>query len=166
MPVYLPTSRPIPLVGCAARWMMAFAAAAILTGCASSKESGRIYKVLPTLVDRKQRQSLSPSLFERDAYQAYLRKHPAEIGGRQFDIHWRASAATGLLRVTIEVRTTERSASQPLMFEKILGVGRHGGWTRFIVGEKAFLGAGEVVAWRARLLDGDAVISEQRSFLW
>src|SRR5439155_1231097 len=38
----------------------------------------KIYKVLPTFIDKEGRHSLSPSLYERDAYQAQLRKHPEQ----------------------------------------------------------------------------------------
>ena len=30
----------------------------------------------------------------------------------------------------------------------------------------AFKGIGKLIAWRVRLLDGDAVLAERRSFLW
>ena len=52
---------------------------ALFTVAAGSGGSGRILKVLPHLLDGKGHHTLSPSLLERDAYQAELRLHP-EIG--------------------------------------------------------------------------------------
>jgi len=40
---------------------------------------GRIIKTLPLLLDTKGQAAISPSLFDRDAYQAYLREHTNEV---------------------------------------------------------------------------------------
>ena len=47
--------------------------AAVLTAGAST---GRVFKVLPHFLDTNGVHTLSPSLYERDAYQAHLRQHP------------------------------------------------------------------------------------------
>src|SRR5262249_3609247 len=52
--------------------------------------TARLVKVLPQLTDRQGRVALSPSLYERDAYQAYLRKHQEERGGIRFQVQWKS----------------------------------------------------------------------------
>ena len=54
-----------------------------------SAADGKVIKVLPHLLDQAGRHSLSPSLFERDAYQAELRKHPEKVSGLRYDVRWR-----------------------------------------------------------------------------
>src|SRR6185369_13028943 len=39
-------------------------------------ESAKVLKVLPLFLDQKGRESISPSLFDRDAYQVLLRDKP------------------------------------------------------------------------------------------
>jgi len=62
---------------------------------ASDAVSGRVVKVLPLLLDRKGRDAVSPSLYDRDAYQVYLRQHTNEISAIRFDVLWKASNAKG-----------------------------------------------------------------------
>ena len=50
---------------------------------------GKVNKVLPHFLDLDGRHSRSPSLFDRDAYQAKLRQQPELCSGVRFDIHWR-----------------------------------------------------------------------------
>ena len=38
----------------------------------------KVIKALPQFLDQQGQSALSPSLFDRDAYQACLRKHPSE----------------------------------------------------------------------------------------
>ena len=52
----------------------------------SHAADAKVRKVLPSLVDLEGRASLHPSLYERDAYQAYLRKNPELVGGMRFDV--------------------------------------------------------------------------------
>src|ERR1700722_20195456 len=65
-------------------------------------ETGRVIKVLPQFLDQKGQHAISPSLYDRDAYQAYLRVHTNEISGMRFAVQWKASGATPLkLRVEV-----------------------------------------------------------------
>lgn len=48
-----------------------------LRAFASETVSGRVIKVLPLFLDTNGVDAISPSLFDRDAYQAELRKHPS-----------------------------------------------------------------------------------------
>lgn len=57
-------------------------------------DTGRVTKVLLHFLDLQGHSALSPSLYDRDAYQAQLRKHPEQCSGMRFDILWRARAAS------------------------------------------------------------------------
>ena len=83
-----------------------------LTGVEAA--SAKISKVLPHLLDREGRHVVSPSLYERDAYQAYLRQHPEEVGGLRFDVSWKVSRelAEGL-RLRIASQSARRSLVSP-----------------------------------------------------
>ena len=70
--------------------------AAVLIACllgllavSATAAEGRIVKVLPHYLDAKGRHTLAPSLYERDAYQAHLRKNPDLCKALRFDIHWK-----------------------------------------------------------------------------
>ena len=52
--------------------------------------TGRVVKVLPMYFDHKGRHMVSPSLYERDAYQAYLRSNPELKAGMLFSVQWKA----------------------------------------------------------------------------
>ena len=84
---------------------------ATLTDAADAK----VRKVLPSLVDLEGRASLHPSLYERDAYQAYLRKNPELVGGMRFDVHWSAPVAKAQpLELRLELRgATLRTNNAP-----------------------------------------------------
>ena len=61
------------------------------TARAIGAADGKVIKALPQFLDAKGRSALSPSLYDRDAYQAYLRKHPAERTALQLAVQWKAS---------------------------------------------------------------------------
>ena len=63
----------------------------LLLGCLmmasqASAATGRVLKVLPHLLDTNGLHTLKPSLYERDAYQAYLRKHPDDRWQHMSDV--------------------------------------------------------------------------------
>ncbi len=126
----------------------------------------RLIKVLPHYLDREGRHSLSPSLYERDAYQAQLRKHPAQRSGLRFDVQWKSHRAAPL-KLRLDMRGSQ--ASQPTTATIETALPRPGVFSKWssvaLVGAeyKAF---GELVAWRATLWDGDQRVAEQKSFLW
>jgi hypothetical protein len=139
-------------------------AAATVTNAAS----GRIVKVLPMLLDRAGRDALSPSLFERDAYQAFLRQHTNNIAAIRIDVLWKAShAGSEPLKLRAELRgvgeggmprqTTLETNVTPKFFRS---------WTPLKLAGKDLKYFGELVAWRVTLWDGDRMIGEQKSFLW
>src|SRR5439155_18435293 len=92
---------------------------AIIAGfaCAGGAAPARIMKVLPHLLDRDGRYSLSPSLYERDAYQALLRKSPEKCAGIPFAVRWKAQAGN---RVKLRINIRESTTGEQLVFDKIV----------------------------------------------
>ena len=135
---------------------------------AAQAGSGKIIKVLPHYLDAEGRHTLSPSLYERDAYQAHLRKHPAEISALRFDVQWKGrpdDAANVKLRV--EIRGGKAGAAKPLVLEQTVKPGKwFSTWTGITVNNTAYLELGDLIAWRATLWDGERQLAEQKSFLW
>lgn len=145
----------------------------ILLACFAAVSAGhaaeaKILKVLPHFLDLKGRHSLSPSLFERDAYQAHLRTHPAEVSGLRFDVQWKANR-TGKkkLRIKLELRGAKAGAKPVTVEQDIQFKGRlFTAWARVPLSKEAFNALGGVNAWRATLWDGEKRLSELKSFLW
>jgi hypothetical protein len=140
----------------------------LAAAAAADVTTGRVVKVLPFFLDLKGHAALSPSLFDRDAYQAYLREHTNEISAVRFDIQWSASHAdAAALKLRLELRgtgpdslpraTTLETPVTPHFF-------RH--WTSLALGGEDRKQFGDVTSWRATLWADDRLIAEQKSFLW
>ena len=140
-------------------------------GCATGPEAGprrqaSIVKVLPHWLDEEGRHTLSPSLYERDAYQDYLRNQPERASALRFDVLWKAPVSGGLT-IKVEMRgirdkqtTLTLLQSQPMAHEG----GRE--WSSLVLEGESFRSLGQLQAWRASLWSGDLLLEEQRSFLW
>jgi len=130
--------------------------------------TGRVIKLLPFLLDQQGRDSTSPSLFDRDAYQAHLRGHTNEVSGVRFDVQWKAVKATAeKLKVRVEVRGVGEGGTPRLKtFEAGVAAGFFSKWTTFTLAGGDFKDFGAVVAWRATLWNGQQLLGEQKSFLW
>src|SRR5947207_2141102 len=128
--------------------------------------TGRIIKVLPHLLDREGRHALSPSLYERDAYQAFLRKNPDQCSGLRFDVQCKAKAADwSRLRLRMEVRGSKEA--KPLVLEQpVRRNPRYHRWSSLTLDGASYQKAGELIAWRATLWEGDKMLAQQKSFLW
>jgi len=127
---------------------------------------GKIHKVLPHFVDKEGRHSLSPSLYERDAYQAQLRNDPEQRGGLRFDVHWKAQKSPNL-KLRLDIRGSKTNEATSLMVEMpVKPPGFFSKWSAVLVPKKDYPRLGELRSWRATLLDGDQVLDEQKSFLW
>jgi len=136
---------------------------------AASAATGRVIKVLPQFLDLKGRHALSPSLYDRDAYQAYLRTHTNEVSGMRFAIEWKASGASaGPVKLRVEVRGVSHGELPPtiVLDREVKAGGWFGHWTSLPLTGDDYKKIGEVTAWRATLWDGDRLIGEQKSFLW
>jgi len=132
----------------------------------AASAKAKVMKVLPHLLDEQGRHTLSPSLYERDAYQALLRRHPEKCSGLRFDVHWSATGTgTAALRLFVEIR----GSKEPKPVVLVQGVERrrwYQRWTPLTLDGDSYRKLGEVVAWRASLWNGDTLLAEQKSFLW
>ncbi|MGA2245426.1 MAG: hypothetical protein ABSH48_10535 [Verrucomicrobiota bacterium] len=135
---------------------------------AADAVTGRIVKVLPLLLDRQGRAAVSPSLFDRDAYQARLREQATNVSAVRFDVLWKATPAPDeKLKIAVEMRgvaTNSIPRWQTLETNVVAGTFRE--WTAVPFGGEAYRDFGHVVAWRVTLWNGDRMLGEQKSFLW
>lgn len=129
--------------------------------------TGKIIKVLPQFLDAKGHRALSPSLYERDAYQAFLRANPDKCSGLAYNIEWK-SKGTAAPKLRVELRgTPQGDKPKELTLEKsAASAGGFGKWTAVMLEGKDFADFGKVTAWRATLWDGNELLAEQKSFLW
>jgi hypothetical protein len=140
----------------------------LLTTFSATAATGRVIKVLPHFLDLKGRHALSPSLYERDAYQSQLRQHPEQRSGVRFDIHWRVRTKTATnLKLKVEIRgIAQGNLPSEKVLEKDVKSSAGSRWTPITLGGDDFKAIGEVTAWRVSLWEGDQLIAEQKSFLW
>ena len=140
----------------------------MLPAFADGIEKGRIVKMLPLFLDLKGHDAISPSLYDRDVYQAYLRQHTNEISAIRFDFLWQVenpAAAKYKLRIELRgigaggkpTRTVLEQEAQPPLLRR---------WNSLILGGADYKNFGGLIAWRATLRRGDRLLSEQKSFLW
>ena len=136
----------------------------LLAGAAS----GRVLKVLPQFLDLKGRNSISPSLYDRDAYQAYLRQHPEERSARRFYVQYKGRPDAGAsLKLRVELRgVTEGNFPRQKSLESEVKPASWSRWTELTLAGEDYKSFGEVTAWRTTLWDGDTLLAEQKSFLW
>jgi hypothetical protein len=139
-------------------------AATVSAGAAT----GRVIKVLPHFLDLQGRHSLSPSLYDRDAYQARLRQHPDQRSAVRFDVQWKAKQAGGAtLKLRAELRgIAHGNLPRQKVLEQEVKPGTFSKWTALTLGGEDYKDFGEVTAWRVTLWDGDHLLGEQKSFLW
>ena len=137
---------------------------------AAAETYGRVKKVLPQLLDLQGRHTISPSLYNRDAYQAQLRRNPEQCSGMRFCVLWKAWVPKGtVLKLRIEARG---SAPGKLPFQKAIdqdftmGSSKLARWTNVTIDGDDFKKLGELTAWRVTLWEGDQQVAEQKSFLW
>jgi hypothetical protein len=127
---------------------------------------GRVIKVLPHLLDAKGRHTLSPSLYERDAYQARLRADPSLAHGLRFDVLWKISKA-GAKPLTLRIELRGANGTTPMTVEREVKRGFLGRrWSGIELDSEDFRKVGMVSAWRASLREGDSEIASTSSFLW
>ena len=143
-------------------------ALAFLAVTAAQAGDLRIIKVLPHYLDKKGRHTLSPSLYERDAYQAHLRKYPNERSGMRFDIQWKVKGDPGSdLKLKVEIRGGATNTIEQFSFEQpIRKDGWGSSWSAVTVAGKDYKKVGDIIAWRATLWDGNKQVAEQKSYMW
>ncbi|MEI9961982.1 MAG: hypothetical protein WDM76_12865 [Limisphaerales bacterium] len=110
----------------------------------------------------------SPSLYDRDAYQAQLREHTEQRSAIRYDVLWNAvNTADAKLKLRIELRGIgEHSLPCQLTLEQDVKAGIFRKWTSITLGAEQYKNFGEVVAWRTTLWADDKILGEQKSFLW
>jgi hypothetical protein len=143
--------------------LLAFCLSALLSHAAEA----RIFKVLPFYLDAQGRNALSPSLYERDAYQAVLRKKPALRQALRVDVQWKAARVLKDLEIRLELRGNQSgTARTTVVKEKVSGTGWFSQWRSVRLEGEEFKKMGDLLAWRVTIWSGDRQLSEQKSFLW
>jgi hypothetical protein len=140
-----------------------------LISSAASAATGRVIKVLPQFLDLKGHHALTPSLYDRDAYQAYLRLHTNNISGMRFAVQWKASGSSAVpLKLRVEVLGVTHGDLPPkvVLEQEVKPSGWFSHWASLELNGDDYKKIGEVTAWRATLWDGDRMLGEQKSFLW
>lgn len=129
---------------------------------------GSVVKVLPQLLDEQGRTSLSPSLYERDAYQFHLRKDPKLRSGVRLAVQWKARKVDwSKLKLRAEMRFLLNDNIRTMsMEEPAVKHGLFNHWSEFKVEGTDYAAAGQLVAWRVTLWEGERQIGQLESFLW
>lgn len=141
----------------------------VFYACTAGAVTGRIIKVLPQYLDKAGRHALSPSLFERDAYQARLQRHPELRDGLRFAVQWKVKGKPAEpLKLRVEIRgVTAENTPHELVFEQTVRRKRwFAQWSYPCIRGDNYKRLGEMRAWRVTLWAGDTLLAEQRSFLW
>jgi hypothetical protein len=149
--------------------LICFSLAALLVFAESaSAATGKVVKVLPHFLDQKGRHALTPSLYDRDAYQEQLRKHPDQRTALRFDVQWRARGTKNQLKLKAELRGTVKGAlPRSTTLEKVIERRAwSSGWAQLKLAGDDYKNFGDVSAWRVTLWDGEELVAEQKSFLW
>jgi len=135
---------------------------------AADTATGRVIKVLPLFLDPQGRAAVTPSLFDRDAYQAYLRQHTNEISAIRFDVLWKtADVGNGMLKLRVDLRGGSANGLPcQAALEQAVTPGRFRRWTSLALDGADYKNFGSLVAWRATLWSDDRLLAEQKSFLW
>jgi hypothetical protein len=142
----------------------------MVCGLRAETATGKVIKVLPQFLDLKGKTSLTPSLYERDAYQAQLRDHPEKRSGMRFYVEWKTKGPVWEpLTIEVELRGIAKGdLPKKWILEKRIentgGLFSH--WTEVTLSEEAYKDLGNVTAWRVSLWEGKRLLSVQQSFLW
>jgi len=129
---------------------------------------GGVLKVLPQLLDQHGRHTLSPSLYERDAYQMHLRKDAKLRGGARLAVQWKAKKVDfSILKLRAEMRCLLEDNLHSVTMEKpAVKNGHFSSWSEFRIEGADYKAFGQIVAWRVTLLEGDRQLGQLESFLW
>jgi len=152
------------------RFLKAFLVATLVSVAVSALgATGDIIKVLPHLLDRQGRVALSPSLYERDAYQVVLRDNPEKRGGMRFDIQWKARGEVWQpLRLKVQIRGLAKGdlPKEIVIEKKVEKTKWFSRWTSLELSGEEYREFGEITSWKVTLWEGDWPLSEYQSFLW
>lgn len=151
-----------------ALWILLLTLGLFITSHAADVVTGRVVKVLPFLMDQQGRIALSPSLYDRDAYQAELLQHTNLVSAIRYDVLWSAKhAGDTKLKLRLELRGLgEGNIPKTKMLEAEVTPGYFSKWTQLTLAGEEYRKFGAVTSWRATLWDGEQVVGEHKSFLW
>lgn len=131
--------------------------------------TGRVVKVLPLYLDTNSVVAPSPSLFDRDDYQAYLLQHATNlVSGMRFDVCWKAGHARGVkltLRLELKGIGAGGMPRQVVLEQTVMQKPFHH-WISLTLSGTAYKNFGSLAAWRATLWNGSQLLGEDKSFLW
>jgi hypothetical protein len=151
------------------RWFIALCCSVLVLASTANAADGRVLKVLPQFLDADGHQSITPSLYDRDAYQALLRRTPSKRSTLRFAVQWKAHApASETLKLRVEMRGTPIK-DLPKETSVELSVHQHhwfSHWAYLALDKDQYKAFGDITAWRVTLWDGEKLLGEQKSFLW
>jgi hypothetical protein len=129
---------------------------------------GRVIKVLPQFLDSKGRHALSPSLYERDAYQFILRMSPTKRAALRLAVQWKAKNVDWTkLRLRAEMRgLIDDTLHSVTLEEPAKKTGYFSNWAEFKIEGGMYRDFGQLMAWRVTLWEGDQQLGQMQSFLW
>jgi hypothetical protein len=152
------------------RWFIwVWLAAGLVMAWPAQGATGKVIKVLPQFLDLKGRNSLTPSFYERDTYQAYLLEHTNLCSGMRFNVQWKTKGqAVAPVDLRVELRgVAQGDFPKQLVLEKpVKPRGRFSHWAEIDMLGEQFKSFGQVTAWRVTLWEGPRLLGEQKSFLW
>jgi hypothetical protein len=127
----------------------------------------KILKVLPQHLDLQGRHALSPSLFDRDAYQAQLKKNPEQRSALRFEIQWKAPKKSGEAEIRVELRGSAPAGTDTVTLkETAQPTGMFSKWKAVKLEGDAYKKLGDLIAWRVTIWQAGQPVAEQKSFLW
>ena len=149
------------------RYAFIFFAIALLAAGPARAADQRVIKVLPHLLDLDGRHALSPSLFDRDAYQALLRAQPDKQSGIRYDVQWRSETpGEFVLRLELLGQIEEGRPIRKTLETTVTSEHRRAQWSAVSFTGAEFKKFGPIVAWRVSLWYGTERLAKQQSFLW
>ena len=125
----------------------------------------KVKKVLIQFLDKQGRHTTDPSLYERDAYQAFLRAHPEERSAVRAAVHWKGPKRGVTLRVQFRGTKGEQITTAEVN-HKVTPRRSWARWDQLVFTGEDYQQFGELIAWRVTVWDGEQLLAEQRSFLW
>jgi len=147
------------------RWLKFNVLILFVSALLANAQSEKIIKVLPHFLDSKGRASISPSLFDRDAYQAELRANHTNRSGLRFDVQWKASYYPSLA-LRIEAKGAHGKEPKLITLDQPVKHSNFSQWTSVSLTGEDYKKFGELISWRALLVNGTNIVAEQKSFLW
>lgn len=139
----------------------------IACGYVVEAADAKVKKVLPQFLDLRGKSSLSPSLYERDAYQFFLRNNPDQRSGIRFNVQWKGSTKGKNLVLRVQMRGVRGDTSRVEHLEvPATKTGWFSTWSALTLDGEPYKTFGDLSAWRTTLWDGETLLAEKKSFLW